>query len=108
MVSVIVKRPVLPPSVVDGRSRNPLYYYYYYRCTFILYFCYRQPVCTQVDAALSGNKADNGPHTNRPKGKGEKELFHAKIKLLTVMTGNFSLFGKGEEVHIARPCIDLH
>ena len=25
-----VKRPVLPPSVVDGRSRNPLYYYYYY------------------------------------------------------------------------------
>ena len=21
---------VLPPSVVDGRSRNPLYYYYYY------------------------------------------------------------------------------
>ena len=30
MVSVIVKRPVLPPSVVDGLSRNPLYYYYYY------------------------------------------------------------------------------
>ena len=29
-ISVIVKRPVLPPSVVDGRSRNPLYYYYYY------------------------------------------------------------------------------
>ena len=28
-VCVIVKRPVLPPSVVDGRSRNPLYYYYY-------------------------------------------------------------------------------
>ena len=28
-VSVIVKRPVLPPCVVDGRSRNPLYYYYY-------------------------------------------------------------------------------
>ena len=26
VVSVIVKRPVLPPSVVDGRSRNPLYY----------------------------------------------------------------------------------
>ena len=25
-VCVIVKRPVLPPSVVDGRSRNPLYY----------------------------------------------------------------------------------
>ena len=24
VVSVIVKRPVLPPSVVDGRSRNPL------------------------------------------------------------------------------------
>ena len=30
VVSVIVKRPVLPPCVVDGRSRNPLYYYYYY------------------------------------------------------------------------------
>ena len=28
VVSVIVKRPVLPPSVVDGHSRNPLYYYY--------------------------------------------------------------------------------
>ena len=29
---VIVKRPVLPPCVVDERSRNPLYccYYYYY------------------------------------------------------------------------------
>ena len=25
VVSVIVKRPVLPPCVVDGRSRNPLY-----------------------------------------------------------------------------------
>ena len=29
VVSVIVKHPVLPPNVVDGRSRNPLYYYYY-------------------------------------------------------------------------------
>ena len=29
VVSVIVKRPVLPPCVVDGRSRNLLYYYYY-------------------------------------------------------------------------------
>ena len=28
VVSVIVKGPVLPPCVVDGRSRNPLYYYY--------------------------------------------------------------------------------
>ena len=28
VVSVIVKRPVLPPSVLDGRSQNPLYYYY--------------------------------------------------------------------------------
>ena len=27
VVSVIVKHPVLPPSVVDGRSRNPLYSY---------------------------------------------------------------------------------
>ena len=30
VVSVIVKRPVLPPCVVDGRSRNPLYYSYSY------------------------------------------------------------------------------
>ena len=30
VVSVIVKCPVLSPCVVDGRSRNPLYYYYYY------------------------------------------------------------------------------
>ena len=29
VVSVIVKLPVLPPIVVDGRSRNPLYYYYF-------------------------------------------------------------------------------
>ena len=29
VVSVTVKRPVLPPSVVDGRSRNPLYSYYH-------------------------------------------------------------------------------
>ena len=28
VVSVTVKRPVLPPN--DGRSRNLLYYYYYY------------------------------------------------------------------------------
>ncbi len=27
VVSVIAKRPVLPLSVVDGRSRNPLYIY---------------------------------------------------------------------------------
>ena len=30
VVSVTVKRSVLLPCVVDGRSRNPLYYYYYY------------------------------------------------------------------------------
>ena len=24
---VVVKRPVLQPSLVDGRSRNPLFYY---------------------------------------------------------------------------------
>ena len=29
VVSVIVKHPVLPASVVDGCSRNLLYYYYY-------------------------------------------------------------------------------
>ena len=36
VVIVIVKRLVLPPSVVDGRSRNPLYYYYYYICFMVL------------------------------------------------------------------------
>ena len=29
MVKAILKRPVLPPCVVDGLCRNPLYYYYY-------------------------------------------------------------------------------
>ena len=33
VVSVTVKRPVLRPCVVDGHSRNPLYYYYYW-CKF--------------------------------------------------------------------------
>ena len=42
MGSVIVKRPVLPPCVVDGHSRNPLYYYYYY-----YYFIY-SPVLRPV------------------------------------------------------------
>ena len=50
-----------------------------YSCTFILYFYYRQSVCPQLEAALSGNKADDGPHTNRPKSKGDKEPFRAKI-----------------------------
>ena len=31
VVSVFVKRPVLPPCAVDGRSRNSLYYNYYYK-----------------------------------------------------------------------------
>ena len=30
VVSVIVKRPVFPLCVVDGRSKNLLYYYYHY------------------------------------------------------------------------------
>ena len=38
VVSVIVKRPVLPPSVVDGRSRNPLYYYCYYYYYYIMLY----------------------------------------------------------------------
>ena len=40
-VRACVKRPVLPPSVVDGRFRNPLYYYYTHTHT---YFCVREPV----------------------------------------------------------------
>ena len=44
VVSVIVKRPVLPPSVVDGRSRNPLYYYYYYSARALwASFCFSSP-----------------------------------------------------------------
>ena len=46
VVSIIVKRPLLPPSVVDGRSRNPLYYYYYYQ--------------------LSSVKLASGPHKTDP------------------------------------------
>ena len=30
VVSVTVKHPVLPPSAVDRRSRNPLYYLFFY------------------------------------------------------------------------------
>ena len=44
VVSVIVKRPVLPPSVVDGRSRNPLYSYSYSYCLTI-YKCFH---CLQL------------------------------------------------------------
>ena len=48
-----------------------------------------QATSLNTEAALLGNKADDGPHTNRPEGKGmEKQTFHAKIKLLTVMTPN--------------------
>ena len=36
LVSVIVKCPLLPPRVVDGRSRNPLYYYYYSSLALVL------------------------------------------------------------------------
>ena len=50
MVSVTVKRPVLLPCVVDGHSRNPLYYlllqgiqyyvYIYLFFRFYTFFCY--------------------------------------------------------------------
>ena len=53
-----------------------------------------QATSLYTEAALSGNKADDGPHTNRPKGEGEKEAFHLKIKLLTVMTPNQVLLGR--------------
>ena len=52
VVSIIVKCPVLPPSVVDGRSRNPLYYYnfYYYYVLSLAVFVIRdrfvkKPTC---------------------------------------------------------------
>ena len=35
--ALVLTSPVLPLCVVDGRSRNPLYYYHYY-----LYFTYLQ------------------------------------------------------------------
>ena len=50
VVSVIVKRPVLPPCVVDGRSRlNPLYYYYYY------YYFDDRPRCSCLADAMARN-----------------------------------------------------
>ena len=48
VVSVIVKRPVLPPHVVNGRSRNPLYYYYYY-----LHHATDCPISTTLQTALT-------------------------------------------------------
>ena len=48
VVSVIVKRPVLPPCAVDGRSRNPLYYCYYY----YYYPCTCQPYCSEARKAF--------------------------------------------------------
>ena len=47
-VCVTVKRPVLPPCAVDGRSRNPLYYYYYY-----YYFLHWLPVEQRIEYKLS-------------------------------------------------------
>ena len=44
VVSVTVKRPVLPPSVVNGRSRNPLYYYYYVRAWTL--YCFHSIIST--------------------------------------------------------------
>ena len=51
VVSVIVKRPVLSPSVVDGRSRNPLYYYYYYY--FFLKMCDLATLSLTINEALT-------------------------------------------------------
>ena len=51
VVSVIVKRPVLPPCAVDGRSRNPLYYYYdYYYYYYGLFF--RQRMVGKIMSVL--------------------------------------------------------
>ena len=59
--SVTVKRPVLPPRVVDGRSRNPLYYYYYYHrhfCTHrhrvvfgVFVFVWQLPLATRKEGS---------------------------------------------------------
>ena len=55
VVSVVVKRPVLPPSVVDGRSRNPLYYYYTQcRCASLMLQVNR--TLTKLD--ISSNRVD--------------------------------------------------
>ena len=55
VVSVIVKRPVLPPSVVDGRSRNPLYYYYYW-CR----------ICTEHDSGGTSGWAQSLARSSHP------------------------------------------
>ena len=62
VVSVIVKSPVLPPSVVDGCSRNPLYYYYYYthRCI-VAHTCMR--ICTH--ATQGHARTHTYTHTHR-------------------------------------------
>ena len=44
VVSVIVKRPVLTPCVIDGPSRNSLYYYYVTLGVFLAW-CVLRLVC---------------------------------------------------------------
>ena len=65
VVSVIVKRPVPPPSVVDGRSRNPPYYYYYYK----LYIWKQSPKCVDI--------ASTERNTDVPCGLEQKEASSA-------------------------------
>ena len=45
VVSVTVKRHVLPPSVVDGRSRNPFYYYLLESFPYFMPSLMQLPIC---------------------------------------------------------------
>ena len=69
-VSVIVKRPVLPPCGVDGRSRYPLYYYYHANC---LNFSSHTPVAIFV---LISDMSSTKKRKKREKKKKKREIQH--------------------------------
>ena len=61
VISVIVKRLVLPPCVVDGHSRNHLYYYYitdwvFLGCWDCLWDCFLEVVAPAVQILLAGER----------------------------------------------------
>ena len=64
VISVIVKRPVLPPCAVNGRSRNPLYHYYYYYAVLTAHLLNASVACSALPVELSsllGNGDPGGP-----------------------------------------------
>ena len=50
VAGAIVKRPALPPCVVDGRYSNPLYYYCYWS------FSHRRALLGSTGATLKGDE----------------------------------------------------